>query len=201
MCIEDKITQSQSVDKAIGNRRRKSLGRWVMAGVSLCILLGVPITCVLILPRVEDMREPVSAEERAEWISLVRKIAGLAELPPSATNVRIGRSGWSSSRRFVLRFTADPADIEAFLASSPVLVGGTRVVYTAEKTLILEPEPGGAQEWDHLSAGPSWPTWFDPWLKNGGRMYRRGHDAPYELNWIIVNDETHVVYAYMTWGL
>ncbi|MBL7221605.1 MAG: hypothetical protein ISS69_15955 [Phycisphaerae bacterium] len=200
MSVEGDVVHGQSAGKARGNRLRKSSSYWVSVGLPLCILLGIPITCALILPRVEDMREPVSAAERAEWIALVRKGAGLAELPTSATDVRIGRSGWDAGRVFVFRFGADPADIEAFLASSPVLAGSTPVVYSTEKTLALEIEEG-VEESDYLPAGPSWPSWFDPWLRKAGRMYRRGPDAPYELNWIIVNDETHVVYAYMTWGL
>ena len=195
MSVEGDVVHGQSVGKATGNRPRKSLFRWVTEGLSLCILLWLVISLAyLFLPRVEDMREPVSAAERTEWIALVQKVAGLAELPPSATDVRIGRSGWRAGRVFVFRFRADPADIETFLTSSPVLAGSVPVVYSPDKTLT--PELG---EGDLLSS-EGWPSWFEPWLRKGGRMYRRGPDAPYEVRWIIVNDETHVVYAYMTWG-
>ena len=201
MSVEGEIAQAGAAGKPTGNRSRKPLFYGLIA---LVILLGMPITCVYLGLRGEDMREPDSAEERAEWIAQMRKLTGIAELPPSATDVRIGRQKAFASLTFLLRFRADPADIEAFLASSPVLEGSKPVVYSTGYVLYNPaceldelPDAGG----DILSAGHDWPSWFDPWLSKSGRMFRRGPDVPsYELLWIIVNDDTHVVYAYEVSG-
>ena len=137
MSIEGQSVHTQSADEPTGNRPRKSRSRWRRVGLPLCILLGLPITCAYIfVPRVESMREPVSLVERDEWIAKVRQFGGLGKLPPSATDIRIGRSGWASSWVIVFQFRADPADIETFLASSPAIEGSTPVVYSTEKVLI-----------------------------------------------------------------
>jgi len=200
MDAENHTVQGRSDVKATEKNLRRlrftigPLWGWIVLG----ILLGVPCTYLyLVLPRVEEMREPESAEERSEWFALVREVAGIAELPPSATDVRIARSGWSGARVFLVRFGADANDIEAFLASSPVLEGSRPVVFPPGKKLTTRHHRADGYS---ISAYDDWPSWFDPWLEEGGRMYRRGPDADYELSWVIVNDGTRVVYAYMTWG-
>lgn len=201
MSIEGEIAQAGSAGKPTGNRWRKPLFYGLIA---LVVLLGMPTTCVYLAVRTEAMREPDSAEERAEWIVQHRKLTGIAELPPSATNVRIARTKAFASLTFLLRFRADPADVEAFLASSPILEGSKPVVYSTDYVLYnpaceLDDLPDA--DGDTLSAGHDWPSWFDPWLSKGGRMFRRGPDVPsYELLWIIVNDDTHVVYVYEVSG-
>jgi len=200
MGANDNTAEVTSTGKATDIRSRKCVFYWGIAGAILVVLLALPLVCVYqMLPKVEDMREPASAKERDEWFAQIREVAGIAELPPSATGLRIGRSGWSAGRVFILRFNASPAEIEAFLATSPVLRGSTPISYSAAYPLT----PDLAAAGDVLSGHPDWPSWFDPWLRKAGRMYRPEHstdNTSYELSWIIVNDETHVVYAYMTWG-
>lgn len=110
--------------------------------------------------------------------------AQLAPLPGSATGVRY--YSWSSpfSGEDFLRFTADPDDIEQFLAESPALKG-------------KQPETSPAdREGIEVLDGQA-PAWYDLELKGPFRIYEvqpPRYQFPGEL---VVDDETNTVYLHL----
>mgnify|MGYP001397595165 CR=1 FL=1 len=134
---------------------------------------------------------------------IVLNRAGLAPLPDSARDVRVHAWGFLMSGKYTLRFTADPNDIEHFLAASPSLERVIARTYSRERMRLR----GGddvrfsdrydAQGNEYFMPECDVPAWYRQEIRGPGRRY--------EINWydgkyrgeLLVDDEEHAVYVHV----
>jgi len=135
--------------------------------------------------------------------------AGLATLPESACDVRVHSWAFILSGEFVLRFAADPNDIERFLADSPSLEGVTCRTYSAERMRLPARSYDDifADVFDNRRADKH--EYFDPNLHVLPDWYQKSIHGPgrrYEISWydgkyqgeLIVDDKDHTVYVHVS---
>ena len=144
------------------------------------------------------------AEQRD--IAMAREMLRLAPLPADAADVHaasIHSSTWASA---FVRFTAPPAEIEAFLASSPGLKGIIPKGFTPTHRYLpdtqvpkhLDPDTPRQDTYFHDYARIYHLPWFDRTITQAGRGYfvSFGPNADDEGGEVVVNDARHVVYIY-----
>lgn len=129
--------------------------------------------------------------------------AGLAPLPDSARDVRVHAWAFMLSGKYTLRFTADPNDIEHFLAASPSLERVSARTYSRERMRLRGGDYGGlsdrydAQGNEYFTPDRDVPNWYRQEIRGPGRRY--------EINWydgkyrgeLLVDDEEHAVYVHV----
>lgn len=129
--------------------------------------------------------------------------AGLAPLPDSARDVRVHAWAFMLSGKYTVRFTADPNDIEHFLAASPSLERVSARTYSRERMRLRGGGYGGlsdrydAQGNEYFTADRDVPRWYRQEIRGPGRRY--------EINWysgkyqgeLLVDDEEHTVYVHV----
>lgn len=199
--------QTRAGDESDQRHSRRRFVYWAV--VLLVMLLAIPFVCIrVVLPPVDRLRKPGSLKERAEWIAVVCEAGGLAPLPPSATSVRLARSGWSGSRQYYLRFSASPLEIQRFLAKSPALIDACEDVFAPGSKLVesrdlLNPDPQAIYIGRYTYIVKVAPAWFDveAIVRGHARGYYQGPTGAHELNFVLVDDERHAVYVYVAWGL
>jgi len=124
--------------------------------------------------------------------------AQLAPLPQSATAVRF--YAWSSpfSGEDFLRFTADPNDIERFLAESLALQGQEPTRYSAERMRLIYPKDFLARNVDdaneYVAPRTGGPAWYKQEIRGPARKYRIQPPKYQQPGEVLVDDETHTVY-------
>ena len=134
---------------------------------------------------------------------IVLNRAGLAPLPESARDVKVHAWGFLMSGKYTLRFTADPNDIEHFLAASPSLERVGARTYSRERMRLR----GGdyvslsdrydAQGNEYFTPECDVPAWYRQEIRGPGRRY--------EINWydgkyrgeLLIDDEEHTVYVHI----
>lgn len=138
----------------------------------------------------------------ARQVAAARAWAGLAPLPPSATQVRASEEGAFTWTAYYVRFSAPPEDINAFLAASPGLRGERPEIFTARHKLLPGPARGQSLTARQLTDGNSYilyglpsPSWFDRTVRTSGRRYNIHHGGNY--GEVVVNDASHTVYVYV----
>lgn len=129
--------------------------------------------------------------------------AQLAPLPESATDVRF--YSWSSpfSGEDFVRFTADPNDVERFLANSPALWGQQPERFSETRKRLEYPEDSQGnvsfpQDGQHEYFIPrrTAPAWFKQVILGPARRYPL-QPPRYQLpGEVLVDDETNTVYIY-----
>ncbi|UCD48933.1 MAG: hypothetical protein JSW27_15520 [Phycisphaerales bacterium] len=126
--------------------------------------------------------------------------AGLAALPPSARNVKVHSWAFMLSGQFDLRFTAEPNEIEQFLADSPSLKTVTCKTYSRQCMLLrggAYVTPFDAGGYEVLPLEPHMPSWYRQELRGPGRRYEVSwHDDMYQGE-LLVDDETDTVYVHV----
>ena len=129
--------------------------------------------------------------------------AGLAPLPESARDVRVHAWGFLMSGKYTLRFTADPNDIERFLAVSPSLERVGARTYSRERMRL----PGGdyvklsdrydAQGNEYFTPECDVPDWYRQEIRGPGRRYEISwYDGKYQGE-LLIDDEEHTVYVHV----
>lgn len=129
--------------------------------------------------------------------------AGLAPLPDSARDVRVHAWGFLMSGKYTLRFTADPNDIEHFLAASPSLERVHARTYSRERMRLR----GGddvrfsdrydAQGNEYFTPECDVPAWYRQEIRGPGRRYKiNWYDGKYQGE-LLVDDEEHTVYVHV----
>jgi hypothetical protein len=108
--------------------------------------------------------------------------AGLAALPASARDVRVYAWAFMLSGEYTLRFTAEPDGIEQFLADSPSLATEGA---PERKRLDTSDRPHGI------------PSWYRCLGDSGRRYAINWYDGKYQGE-LLVDDETHTVYAHVS---
>jgi len=109
--------------------------------------------------------------------SSILSLRPLAELPTSASEIKV----WRTQFHDFLRFHASPGDIEVFLKASSYLNDNKHVeceVYSSTRKRLERPQ--------HHA-----PDWYDRTLKESGRVYS---EYGFEL---IVNDNTNTVFLHL----
>jgi len=129
--------------------------------------------------------------------------AGLAPLPDSASDVRVHAWGFLMSGEYTLRFTADPNDIEHFLAASPSLERVIARTYSRERMRlrggddVMFSDRYDSQGNEYFTPECDVPGWYRQEIRGPGRRY--------EINWydgkyrgeLLVDDEEHTVYVHV----
>lgn len=129
--------------------------------------------------------------------------AGLAPLPDSSRDVRVHAWGFLMSGKYTLRFTADPNDIERFLAASPSLERIGARTYSRERMRL----PGGdyvklsdqydAQGNEYFTPECDVPDWYRQEIRGPGRRYEISwYDGKYQGE-LLIDDEEHTVYVHV----
>ncbi|MHC4103464.1 MAG: DUF4190 domain-containing protein [Planctomycetota bacterium] len=134
----------------------------------------------------------------------------LADLPKTATDVKI--DGWHSlfTGEDYIRFKAAPEDIEKFISDSPSIKEITPKVFTSEHMHLPQPDTRrfeSEEDWEdfdkheyYYGDGPYCPKWYDPTIKTKGRLYKipsvKGHNS----GTVIINDEANTVYIHVIWS-
>lgn len=125
----------------------------------------------------------------------------LANLPESATNIKVKSwSGLFTGGGF-LTFQAKREEIEKFISNSPSIKNVKSENFNKEHMYLSNPDYDNFDEkHEYFCKHEDWPDWYDPTIKNEGRFYEipslEGHD------WgsVIVNFETNTVYIYVIWS-
>lgn len=124
------------------------------------------------------------------------ELGRLADIPQSATDLKIDGTSNLFSSTYYLSFKANPAEIEEFIQNSPGLKGQTPTRFDPERQYLPYPKDG-EEAWDdgneHFFPSERYP-WFDPTIRTRGRKYVIPQDKHANGGQVIVNDETHVVY-------
>jgi hypothetical protein len=123
----------------------------------------------------------------------------LAPIPKDATRVHAYRNEAFTWSRVWVTFHASPAEIDAFLKSSPGLKGVTPEVFTPKHMYLPHSLKPADLDWSnnkyfldneprqfHLS-------WFDPTIKKRGRLYEMSTTDDVEMGWIAIDDAHNVV--------
>lgn len=129
--------------------------------------------------------------------------AQLAPLPKSATAVK--SYSWSSpfSGEDFLRFTAEPNDIERFLANSPALRGQQPERYSARRMRLKYPTDAQGNTIYQMDANEyivphgSTPSWYKQEIRGPARKYIVQPPEYQFPGQVLVDDETNTVYIYL----
>ncbi len=138
---------------------------------------------------------------RVEAASLLR-FAKLAPLPRLATGVKA--YSWSAvfSGEDYLCFTAEPNDIEHFLAASPALRGKEPTRYSLRKMRLERPKgrenefsSGDANE--YIILRPNTPGWYQQEVRGPARKYEVQPPRYQYPGEVLIDDTTHTVYVHL----
>ncbi len=129
--------------------------------------------------------------------------AELAPLPEFATGIRFYTWSMPFSGEDFLRFTADPNDIEQFLAESPVLQGQEPDRFSAQR-MRLEYAENYWSNPDHpedanvyYRPDPSKPQWYKSEITGPARKYIVQPPKYQSQGEVLVDDEINTVYVYL----
>ena len=191
-------------------RMKKSKGMlkgqgFAIAGITISAFVLVVILVIMLF--FLCLRE--SPAERTERIL---RNGRLADLPESATDVKV--YGWAGifTGEDYLMFRATPEDIEKFIAKSPSLKGATPEIFDSEHMHLpyqKEEESYTEEEFENRYKQKYFfpyhmdPKWYDLTIKVKGRQYeipgdpnKKGHNS----GSVLINDETDTVYIYVIWS-
>jgi len=133
--------------------------------------------------------------------------ARLAPLPQSATGVRF--CSWSSpfSGEDFIRFTADPNDIERFLAESPALQGQEPERFSATRMRLEHPRDDQGNliyrqdgQHEYFIPSSSAPPWYKQEIRGPARKYPLQPPRYQYPGEVLVDDETNTVYIYASFS-
>jgi len=131
--------------------------------------------------------------------------AELAQLPKSATGIKvITWSTWFSGKEH-LRFNATHADIDRFLAQSPVLLGVECHYYSKDRMRLIRPDDYLTHKKKYDEDGneyfdsPPVPSWYRDEIKGSGRRYRFRPDG-YNYGELIIDYDESSIYVGLTIG-
>jgi len=129
--------------------------------------------------------------------------ARLAPLPESAAGVRF--YSWSSpfSGEDFIRFTAEPNDVERFLAESPALQGQEPERFSATRMRLEHPRDDQGKliyqqdgQHEYFTPRSAAPPWYKQEIRGPARRYPL-QPPRYQLpGQVLVDDETNTVYIY-----
>ncbi len=138
---------------------------------------------------------------------LRRRDAGtlvLAPLPRSAAGVKA--YSWSTlfSGEDFVRFTAEPNDIERFIAVSPALQGQEPQRYSRQKMRLPRPQPRDAEGGfdmsnvnEYVAPHPAFPDWYKQEVRGPAHKYKVQPPRYQYPGEVLVDDETHTVYVHL----
>ncbi len=134
---------------------------------------------------------------------MVLNRAGLAALPESARDVKAHGWGFMLSGEYTLRFTAEPNDIENFLADSPSLEGVACRRYSPERMMLRRENyvsifnQRDVQGNDYFATQHDVPRWYQQEIRGPGRRYEiNWYDGEYQGE-LLIDDESHTVYVHV----
>jgi len=125
--------------------------------------------------------------------------AELAALPESATDITIYTWWTPMSREEYLRFRATPADIESFVAQSPILRHAERRDYSSTRMRLLNQNrtartPGyGVSRHEYVPDHPTAPPWYMQEIKSKARLYRIPRTTYEYRGELIIDEDNDVV--------
>lgn len=122
-------------------------------------------------------------------------LARLADWPEGATEVRADGTRNAFSMTYLLRFSAPPEAIEAWIRQSPGLKGVSPEQFTPQRMLLPYPADGETStEHRYFHPDPRYP-WFDPTIRNRGRRYTIPQDRNACGGEVIIDDEAQTVFV------
>jgi hypothetical protein len=166
--------------------KRRGL-RWSMIGLGVLALIGVVVLGAL------AATVGGKGTQRA-----VLRMARLAAIPSSATDLHCEGTGGSTGGVYYLRFTAPAEDINRFVMNSSELRGRAPQALGPEHMYLPEAQPGpdATQPAQHTyyAADPRFP-WFDPAVRTKGRLYVIPPDRDSNSAVVVIDDEKQTVYV------
>jgi hypothetical protein len=105
-----------------------------------------------------------------------------------------------------VRFTAEPNDVERFIAASPALQGRTPKRYSLQRMRLPQPRPrslgaeGGFDMNDaneYVAPHPNSPDWYQQEVRGPARKYEVQPPRYQYPGEVLIDDETHTVYVYL----
>ena len=151
-------------------------------------------------------------ESPAERTERILRAGRLADLPESATEVKVYGWGGIFTGEDYLMFRATHEDIEKFIAKSPSLKGATPEIfdsehmhlpYQKEEEYYTDEELENRYKQKYFFPSHMDPKWYDLTIKVKGRKYGIPGDPNEEgHNWgsVLINDETDTVYISVIWS-
>jgi hypothetical protein len=121
----------------------------------------------------------------------------LADLPASAREIEAATVGNMFARSFWMRFDAEPAAIEEFVANSPGLRGSNAITFSSNAELhaiaeredfLVSPLPDGSDTFRF--------RWFDPAHCVTGRVLEIPWDAEQTYGYLVIDDATGTIFLY-----
>lgn len=132
--------------------------------------------------------------------------ANLASLPPSAREIKVFTWSNGFNGEWRLRFRADRADVERFLAASPILKGVECQEYSGQRMRLAEPK-GYSKRSDDDPNGPDYfrpdwnmPPWYIQEIKGPGRRYETDPSGFSDPGEVIVHTEDDLVFVGLSHG-
>lgn len=122
-------------------------------------------------------------------------LARLADWPESATGIRADGTRNAFSMTCLLRFSAPPEAIDAWIRQSPGLKGVSPEPFLPQHMLLPYPADGETSaEHRYFHPDTRYP-WFDPTIRNRGRRYEVPQDRNACGGEVIIDDEAHTVFV------
>lgn len=129
--------------------------------------------------------------------------AHLAPLPPSATGLKV--YSWSSpfSGEDFMRFTAEPNDIERFVADSPALRGQKPQRYSDKRMRLKYPTDAAGNTVYRMDANEyvtprgNVPSWYKEEIRGPARKYKVQPPRDQFPGEVLIDEETNTVYIYL----
>ena len=119
----------------------------------------------------------------------------LAELPQSASAIKADGTSNMFSMSYFLRFQAPAEEIEAFVKESPGLSGITPEVFGPQHMHLPFPQNCNMNLMHRYFRPDNRYPWFDPTIRETGRLYNIPNDADACGGTVIINDKTNTVFV------
>jgi hypothetical protein len=161
-------------------------------------LIGLIILVLIVVVGLIIANKPSNTEED---VARILKDGRLYSLPKSASNVKTEGMGGLFTGEGFLSFQATREDIEIFVSNSPSIKNVKPESFNESHMYLAYPEDDNFEEkHKYFYKHKHWPKWYDPTIKNEGRLYEippiEGH------NWgsVIIDFGTNTVLVYVIWS-
>lgn len=122
--------------------KKTSTRKWWLGAGCLGLFLAAGLVVIIALA---FLIYPSGPANQKSAIATAREWGRLAEIPASASNLKVEAKGSAFSREFVVSFRDTPASVRTWIASSPGPSSATRSVDASGWTLYEYKAGGGAQ--------------------------------------------------------
>ncbi len=136
-------------------------------------------------------------------INSVLEAARLANLPESAHNVRYHQWSGIFTGESLLSFTADPEEIEEFLAASPSLQNAKITIYSSTYQRVPFPEDYTSwdiEKFDYFSPSAVSPDWWRDEISSGRKYMIPAGEKGNNWGLLLLNNDTSTVFIMVVHG-